>query len=275
MKQGLDYVCLDVALDEKFDLIEAEFGLTGFAVVVKLYQRIYGGEGYYCEWNKEVALLFASKVHVGVNAVSEIVSASIRRGIFDREMFEKHGILTSTGIQKRCFKAVSRRKSFEIDKRYLLVNYANFLKNVDISFKNVNISTENVGTLEHSTVKDSTVQYSKGECCAHAHTRTHTQGGQSPPSNPIPTIEEVREFAKAMKSPVDPKRFWNYYDARDWIMKDGTLVGLKWKSVFMSWESMQNKNKSSADNNGCSGESTFDVMDFFEAALEKTYGKKE
>lgn len=54
MKSGIDYFPLDVALDEKFELIEAEFGLTGFGVVVKLLQKIYGGQGYYVEWTKEV-----------------------------------------------------------------------------------------------------------------------------------------------------------------------------------------------------------------------------
>ena len=62
MKSGIDYFPLDVALDEKFELIEAEFGLTGFGVVVKLLQKIYGGQGYYAEWTKEVALLFAKKL---------------------------------------------------------------------------------------------------------------------------------------------------------------------------------------------------------------------
>ena len=42
IKNGVDYFPLDVHLDKKFELIEAEFGLTGFAVVVKLLQRIYG-----------------------------------------------------------------------------------------------------------------------------------------------------------------------------------------------------------------------------------------
>ena len=85
-KSGIDYFPLDTVLDTKFELIEAEFGLTGFAVVVKLFQKIYGEQGYYCEWTDEVALLFAHKCGGG-NAVSEIVSASIKRGIFDKGMY--------------------------------------------------------------------------------------------------------------------------------------------------------------------------------------------
>ena len=49
-KSGIDYFPLDVVLDEKFELIEAEYGLTGFGVIVRLLQEIYGKAGYYIEW---------------------------------------------------------------------------------------------------------------------------------------------------------------------------------------------------------------------------------
>ena len=155
MKSGLDYFPLDTCLDDKFELIEAEFGLTGFGVVVKILQKIYGGEGYYVEFTREVALLFAKKIGVGGNAVSEIVSAAIRWGIFDREMFEKYSILTSNGIQKRYFEAVSRRKSITVRNEYLLGSYTQKQKNVDNFSKNVNISAENVNISKQSRVEES------------------------------------------------------------------------------------------------------------------------
>lgn len=161
MSNGVDYFPLDVTLNDRFELIEAEFGLTGFAVVVKLFQKIYGGQGYYCEWNDEVALLFARKVGLGGNAVSEIVSASVKRGIFDKTLYDKYAILTSEGIQERYFKAVSRRKSVEVEKRYLLCNCIHFLKNVDIIYKNADISAENVYTIEQSKGKESRVKDSR------------------------------------------------------------------------------------------------------------------
>ena len=71
MKSGIDYLPLDVHLDQKWQLIEAEFGLAGFAVVVKLLQRIYGQEGYYGDYNEEVALLFSRECGLGGNVVSE------------------------------------------------------------------------------------------------------------------------------------------------------------------------------------------------------------
>ena len=140
IKQGLDYFPLNVNCNDKIALIEAEFGLSGFAVIVKLFQRIYGERGYYCEWTDEVALLFSHKIGLGGKAVSEIVSAAIRRGIFNKDLFDKYHILTSEGIQKRYFEAVNRRKQIEIKSEYLLVQCVLFSENVDNNNDNVNIN---------------------------------------------------------------------------------------------------------------------------------------
>ena len=141
---GIPWFPFDVHLDDKFELIEAEYGLTGFAVVVKLLQKIYGGQGYYCEFTKDVALLFSKNIGVGYNVVSEIVSASIRRGIFDKDIYEKYGVLTSKGIQTRYFEAVNRRINIEVKKEYLLVQVDQKYKNVNILSGNVDILGENV-----------------------------------------------------------------------------------------------------------------------------------
>lgn len=130
-------------MDDKFALIEAEFGLKGFAVIVKLFQRIYGQQGYYCEWTNEVALLFGRSCGLGDNVVSDIVAAAIRRGIFDKDIFEKYQVLTSAGIQRRYLEAVSRRKIVEVKKQYLLLRNTENFKNVHILSENVNISSKN------------------------------------------------------------------------------------------------------------------------------------
>ena len=111
-KIGLDYFPFTCISDDKLELIESEFGLKGLAIIVKLFQRIYGERGYYCEWNSEVELLFSRKVcslPQGDNSVSEVINAAIRRGIFDKDKFQKYGILTSCGIQRRFFDAAKRR----------------------------------------------------------------------------------------------------------------------------------------------------------------------
>jgi DnaD/phage-associated family protein len=159
MNNGINYFPLNVHLDDKFELIEAEFGLKGFAIVVKLFQKIYGQQGYYCEWTEDVALLFGKNVGLGGDAVSEIVRAAIKRGIFDSELYDKYQILTSRGIQERYFEAVSRRKEVEVRKEYLLIKVDQIYKNVRILNENVNISEQK--KVEESKVKEKKVEESK------------------------------------------------------------------------------------------------------------------
>ena len=203
-KSGIDYFPLDVTLNAKFELIEAEFGLTGFGVVVHLLQEIYGKAGYYIEWTEEVALLFARKVGLGGSVVSEIIEASIRRGMFDKEKYDKYHVLTSKGIQERYFEAVSRRKTLEVDYNILLVDVAQILPNVYISAKNVNIFSKNADIERQSKVEKSRVEKSKEEyiLCA------EPQAADAPPVISLPlndgTFFDVLENDRAKWSQLYP-----------------------------------------------------------------------
>lgn len=203
-KSGIDYFPLDVTLNAKFELIEAEFGLTGFGVVVHLLQEIYGKAGYYIEWTEEVALLFARKVGLGGSVVSEIIEASIRRGMFDKEKYDKYHVLTSKGIQERYFEAVSRRKTLEVDYNILLVDVAQISPNVYISAKNVNIFSKNADIERQSKVEKSRVEKSKEEyiLCA------EPQAADAPPVISLPlndgTFYDVSENDRAKWSQLYP-----------------------------------------------------------------------
>lgn len=228
-KEGLDYFLLDCALDDKFRLVEAEFGLTGFGVVVKLLQKIYGQCGYYVEWTNEVALLFAADCRLGGSVVSEIVSASIKRGIFDGEIFEKYLVLTSKGIQKRYLEAVKRRKILTLTKQYLLVDVAQILDNDNINVIYVYINQENVCNNPQSRVEKSKVKKSKEDI-----------GGKPP--KPLkkkfepPTSEEVKAYCVERGKGVDGQKVWDYYNAMEWVDTNGKPVE-RWKGKVISvWE---------------------------------------
>ncbi len=122
-KKGLDYFELDCYLDDKFGMIEAEFGDKGFAIVVKLLQLIYRENGYYCEWTENLIPLHMSKMGVssGIGIMKEVVQACIRVDIFSKRLFDKYHILTSRGIQERYFRAVAKRKGIEVKKEYSLI----------------------------------------------------------------------------------------------------------------------------------------------------------
>jgi hypothetical protein len=122
LKSGLDYFPLDVAFDDPVELIEAEFGLEGLAILIKIWQKIYAN-GYYLDWNDDAALLFAKKINVNKDRIDTIIAACFARNVISKCIFDKYGILTSRGIQKRYITACvsAKRKSIIMDERYLLV----------------------------------------------------------------------------------------------------------------------------------------------------------
>lgn len=135
-KVGLDYFELDCQMEEKVRLIQAEYGLKGFAVFVRLLQKIYGEHGYYCEWTQDSELLFMSEN--GLNSGSlqllrNIVSACVRRNIFSDRLLKEYGILTSCGIQKRYLKATAKREVVNLKKEYLLISVPKNRKNIVIN----------------------------------------------------------------------------------------------------------------------------------------------
>ena len=210
MKSGIDYFPLDVVSDAKLELIEAEFGLIGFGVIVHLLQEIYGRAGYYIEWTEEVALLFARKIGLGGSVVSEIIEASIRRSMFDKEKYDKYRVLTSKEIQTRYFEAVSRRKVLKVDYNILLIDCTHFFKNVSIQAENVNIFSKNAYIEKQSKEKERKEKESKlshyvRKAC------TEQQGSSAPPAAALPlndgsfyeiTAEQVDRW-KALYPAVD------------------------------------------------------------------------
>jgi hypothetical protein len=123
LKLGLDYFPMDVVLDDATDLLEAECGLEGFAILIKLWQKIYSN-GYYLNWGDDAELLFSRKINSEKTKVNSVINASFRRKLLDQNMYNLHGILTSKGIQKRYITAcaTSKRTSIPMIKQYVLVN---------------------------------------------------------------------------------------------------------------------------------------------------------
>ncbi len=126
-KEGIPSFLLDCRTNDNISEIEAEYGVKGFAVVVRLWQKIYAEKGYYCEWIERSPLLFLSNWFGGnsgvtVSLINEIVNRCLKNGIFDAGMHEDYSILTSARIQEQYFDAVKRRKEILVRKEYLLVS---------------------------------------------------------------------------------------------------------------------------------------------------------
>ena len=81
-----------------------------------------------------------------------------------------------------------------------------------------------------------------------------------------PTYEEVLSYAKERNREDLAKKFYDYFTAGEWVDSNGKKVE-RWKAKFITWENNTEKPKQQEF-----VESSFDVDDFFAAALEKTYG---
>lgn len=120
-KKGLDYFPLNCHSDTKTKLVEANFGLLGFAITVRLWQQIYADEGYYMVWDEDTGLLFSKDNNIEPKLASDVVDECIKRGIFDQEKFQQYSILTSKGIQERYLMMTEKRTGIKILDEYAVL----------------------------------------------------------------------------------------------------------------------------------------------------------
>src|SRR5690349_17117462 len=102
-ESGLSYFPLnsDIVHNPKVKLVVAEFGPKAWAVLLPLYCKIYREKGYWVDWlDEDGKLLFAQdECRLDVPFVDEVVAGCIRRGLFNKTVFDAFGVLTSDRIQ--------------------------------------------------------------------------------------------------------------------------------------------------------------------------------
>jgi hypothetical protein len=57
---------------------------------------------------------------IDLNMINEILDSCLEVGLFNQEIFDQYGIITSRGIQKRFYMAAQKRKEVEIIPEYVL-----------------------------------------------------------------------------------------------------------------------------------------------------------
>ncbi|MBQ4561568.1 MAG: DUF4373 domain-containing protein [Clostridia bacterium] len=120
-KEFLDYFPFYCRGDDRTDILKAKKGMSGFGVYISLLIKLYGEKGYYINWNDNVCCIFSNYVNVPEDEVADIVDLLIKIGLFDKEIFEKHSVLTSKEIQENYLYAITKRKNKKLDERFNLV----------------------------------------------------------------------------------------------------------------------------------------------------------
>lgn len=250
-KEGLDYFSFDVDFfeDDKIRLIEAEFGLKGSYVAIRLLSKIYGTNGYYYKWGADECLLLAGAIGVSKELVAEIVSGLVKRSFFDERVLLTFGVLTSRSIQKRYILATERRKSIFLAREYLLLDSLDLI-NVNINLFNVNINSENenIKHIKESKV-NKTPPYSKSLFNVNINSENENINsgfeekekscGKKEKEFVPPSFEEILEVVELQlkkQSSYDKEaaetiasKFINYWSDADWLTQSGLKL-VQWRS---------------------------------------------
>lgn len=164
IKEGLEYFPLDVDIDkdDKLELVEAKYGITGFAVAIKLLMKIYK-EGYFYPWGEREQLLFSKRVNVDINLVNDIINDCFKWKFLDADKYAHYGILTSKGIQKRYLEACQRRKRLTLIKDYILIDPSQHLNVEKTVIAYINADNADINSINDDIGTQSKVKESKGE----------------------------------------------------------------------------------------------------------------
>jgi hypothetical protein len=121
-KTGLEYFPHDTSMsnDTLVERLEYSHGLTGYAVLNKLYEAIYR-DGYFIRWTKEEEEIFSMKQHIDGQTLKSCINRCLELGIFSLTLYKTHSILTSEGIQKR-FLFIRKKNADVLLAEYCLVS---------------------------------------------------------------------------------------------------------------------------------------------------------
>lgn len=125
-KQGIDYSGWSVDIfdgDRKIDKLLDAKGWKGFGIYFFLCQRAYKINGYFYEWSYDDCATTARKMGGGISSgtVRETVDYCLQVDLFNKGLFDRWGVLTSRGIQRRFWAVLSERRSKIVYDEYWLL----------------------------------------------------------------------------------------------------------------------------------------------------------
>jgi hypothetical protein len=186
---GISYYRMNCGhtINKKVRLLFNEFGSDGYWIWQCLLDQTYPHKGYYFDCNDKDALeLFATDVcKKQVSLVDEVIAGCVRRGLFDKAVFDMFGILSSAMIQEVYLDATKERRKkgtvIELEEKYLLIKIPENEVNISIiPGKNEIPPGKNKidpGNNPQSKVENSKVEESKEENVAAAK--------PAPPQKPV------------------------------------------------------------------------------------------
>ena len=137
-KQGID---VDFFSDIKIRKIARACGSQATSILICLLCNIYKDKGYYILWDEDLPFVIADTVGVSEGAVKEVILKALQVDFFDQDIYKKHNVLTSLGIQKRFKSAVYKREKIEYIEEYMVSDVIKIVSDVKNQVSDV-ISTQ-------------------------------------------------------------------------------------------------------------------------------------
>ena len=156
-KAGISYAGWNTDIfenDTKIDeLIDAQ-GWIGFSIYFYLCQRAYASDGYFYRWSYANAATTARRMGGGIRAetIKAVVATCLQIGLFERSLFDRVGVLTSKGIQRRYMDAIQKRSYKRVDQNIWLLN-AEESKGLDVCTQNSDSLPEDGDSLPEDAPK--------------------------------------------------------------------------------------------------------------------------
>lgn len=125
-KTGLTYFSHDTNMseDHKTELLISKYGVVGYGTYNMILERGYKEHGYYFMADEDSLVLLSAKLKLEVPIIQDIIEYSIKKNLFNEEMYQKYGILTCRRMQENYIRGSETRKFIEVDSRHLLVDIA-------------------------------------------------------------------------------------------------------------------------------------------------------
>lgn len=253
---SLTYFSTDVLDGDNLQYIEAIHGLTGYAIVHKLWKHIYGGEyGYFSTWKELNQQLFCKKTGISMEQLNAVLSTCFLPdiAIFNRDMYDRYHILTSSGVQKRWkhITTLLKRKNCVINPEYYCIkaeensDEAHLLHVETLQTTGINSTSDVVydgkphDEMPQRKGKEKKVNENKGDNAA------------VPPSTPVlvdklkkfvpPTEAEAKEYFRSATAgtwrpelaDMEAKKFIAFYESKGW--KVGREKMVNWHASASGW----------------------------------------
>ena len=259
-KKGFDYFPFDVDFfsDRKIKILRARFGADGLTVYLYLLCEIYK-TGFYIKLDKDFEFIIADDLNMSVEKIQQIIAFLSERSLLDSTLLRSDTVLTSAGIQKRWQEMMKSRASktpASIDGRYWLLSEE---ETEDCLCGLLSFSEKNPDFSEKNDTKKSKVKESKVNQIESAGAPAHERGNLMAYGSLKNVLLTEEEHADLLS---------RFSDAAERIEVFGAKLaakGYKYDNHYAAILLWYQQDKKEA------GASSFDVDEFFQAALANTY----